>query len=562
MKGINFILLLVSLTTTVDIVSANEQWRWAKNIGKLGVRNYQSLEVLAPWGERGVVGAGTWMTDDSYKIEDINVPSSESMVGVFAFDDVGNIKWGSFLATGAREYNITVTSIQTDPEDNIYIAFSYLGLYCVIDKDTIYNLGSSDALVVKLNAQGKLLWHKRLATNGFDMVNALAVSADRHLYVTGGEVDNTNGNNKNSYLKKWDDKGIEKWSIDVTNPAPNFSTMATDELGNVYLSGYTGLPISINNVQLFNELSGASKMFILKFDPSGKLLKSTIVGDYTTSFCLHYANDKIYVASSLYVGNAYPSFSPGLKVERFSPDIVLEWAVISEYDSEAYSFAQPNGIAVDKNEIVSVIGNFSGDFKFGEYNISNPDRINFEPFYVNDNIFLTNINSDGQVLNLNRYGDKFSDSGSAITLLRDGRTAISGAFSSDQLLFGDYILENLSEIFVYSQHNIVIYFKSNLAYVAVFDLSQISNTLEQASIAQLQLHPNPSQDHFYIRSEAFTENPVQIQIFSTDGKLLSQQNLLPNGNSLRVETGTLPPGMYIANIIVDQQLSAQRFVKY
>jgi hypothetical protein len=53
-----------------------------------------------------------------------------------------------------------------------------------------------------------------------------------------------------------------------------------------------------------------------------------------------------------------------------------------------------------------------------------------------------------------------------------------------------------------------------------------------------------------------------VQLFSTDGKLLSQQNILPMGNSLRVETAALPPGLYIVNIIAEGQLSAQRFVKY
>jgi Secretion system C-terminal sorting domain len=552
--------LPILLALLFQVQMSAQEWQWAKSFGRLDIRNYQEIKAIAPWGENGVVGAAIMGSDLPFNVESVVVPASENMVAIFTFDSSGNILWGSFLATGEREYNLSIAGVQVDKWNNVYVAFSFLGLYCVIDRDTIYNQGSSDGLIVKLNSAGKVVWYRSLASSGDDAVTSLQMTAANEICVTGSESDGSGGNRR-SYLKKINDKGTELWSLVINESAPNFSKLQSDEAGNIYVLGNANQSFSVKNVPVSIANEGYFHTFILKLDRNGKLLRSVLSQQYTESSCMHYVDGKIYFASSLYVENQYPSFAPGIKIERFSTNLAQEWMTSSEYSEDSFSYVNPTGLTVDKNGTISVIGSFSGEFKFGSYTISNPDRINPEPFRFNENIFLAHVNSDGEVLRLDRFGDRFHDQGNGITTLKDGRIAIGGFFSSDQLSFGDFALENTSDVFIYAQHSLVVYFKTVLAFMAVLDISNISTAPTQDKAPTFLLYPNPSQDYFYLRSEAFTENPVQIQIFSTDGKLLSQQNLLPNGNSLRVETAALPPGLYIVTTIANEQISSARFVK-
>jgi hypothetical protein len=178
-------------------------------------------------------------------------------------------------------------------------------------------------------------------------------------------------------------------------------------------------------------------------------------------------------------------------------------------------------------------------------------------------IFFLRFDGEGNALGGQALGNKMQNHFSGMHYNSSNHLMLSGSFQADTLKLGTEMLINYAtEVYYPGSHWMPGYhYRHPLGFVArVFPTA---TNLTLANVKQrFFLHPNPSQDHFYIRSEAFTENPVQIQIFSTDGKLLNQQNLLPNGNSLRIETSTLPPGMYLVGVIVDGQMAAERFVKH
>jgi hypothetical protein len=104
-------------------------------------------------------------------------------------------------------------------------------------------------------------------------------------------------------------------------------------------------------------------------------------------------------------------------------------------------------------------------------------------------------------------------------------------------------------------------YRSYYSYLTTFRGSVISGTIQNQKGYNFLLYPNPTQNTLYLQSEAFTGQPVQVQIFSADGRLVRQQNISGAMQTIQIHTGDLPPGMYIATTIVNQEIISTRFVK-
>jgi hypothetical protein len=154
------------------------------------------------------------------------------------------------------------------------------------------------------------------------------------------------------------------------------------------------------------------------------------------------------------------------------------------------------------------------------------------------------------------------DQGKTIAVLNNGKLAMVGMFMSDTVTFGDLAAVNPTDLQVFSTHGFTYYFRNTYAYLTVFSDANINTLVRNLqNRVSILAYPNPTSQTLYLQSEAFTGQPVQVQIFSADGRLVRQQNISGAMQTIQVQTGDLPPGMYIATTIVNQQISSARFVK-
>ncbi len=130
------------------------------------------------------------------------------------------------------------------------------------------NAGDSDAFLSKYDASGTLQWIRQFGTSDRD--EGLDVSADElgSIYVSGytdGSLEGANAGGSDAFISKYDASGTLQWTRQFgTAELDRSHGVSADRLGNVYVSGQT-----------YGTLEGAnpsgSDAFISKYDASGTL---------------------------------------------------------------------------------------------------------------------------------------------------------------------------------------------------------------------------------------------------------------------------------------------------
>jgi hypothetical protein len=147
----------------------------------------------------------------------------------------------------------------------------------------------SDIFINKYDADGALLWSKDWSDSGDETAYDLAVDDSANVYVV-GSGNGYGGGNNDAILLKVDADGNLIWQKTWNASDDDFATgVALDEDGNIYVTGQT---------QSFG--AGYYDGFLLKFDAAGNLVWQKIWGEFgydmSNSVAVNKANGNIIVA--------------------------------------------------------------------------------------------------------------------------------------------------------------------------------------------------------------------------------------------------------------------------
>jgi hypothetical protein len=182
--------------------------------------------------------------------------------------------WTRTLDTGGAAYS---SGVSHDGQGNIYqVAYTYGSAFGP-------NAGYNDALVVKYDTAGNLLWTRQFGTAGID--NAFAIAADSlgNVYVSGGAfatIDDWNSGNQDIFVTKLDASGNLQWTRNLGTTANDANaSIWADGLGNVYFSGYVGGALGeYPGAALSGAPIGATDLVVGKYSAAGDLLWMSQLG--------------------------------------------------------------------------------------------------------------------------------------------------------------------------------------------------------------------------------------------------------------------------------------------
>ncbi|MFO0913441.1 MAG: SBBP repeat-containing protein [Pirellulales bacterium] len=178
-------------------------------------------------------------------------------VFVRKYDSAGNLEWTRQFGSSDTD-NGSHTSV--DALGNLYISgttFSSFGGT---------NAGRTDAFLTKYSAAGDVNWIRQFGTDTYDVGGGVITDNYGHVLVTGytsGSLDGENIGHTDVYVRRYSDAGDLQWSHQFGTNArdeiqPYGSSISSDELGNIYVSGQT-------NGVLSGQFSGLSDAFLVKF---------------------------------------------------------------------------------------------------------------------------------------------------------------------------------------------------------------------------------------------------------------------------------------------------------
>ena len=209
--------------------------------------------------------------------------TSASMVDPFfmKINSTGTIQW--FKHVPVTGMNDTPWGIKADFCGNILITGTYGGT-ANFPCGAITDVGSGDIFISKYDPNGNCLWAVSAGGNATDGGNGISLDAAGNVFVTGKYAGmatfgtftvNAQGLNYNGFIAKLNSSGVFQWvkkfgAGGQGNPADEGNAIATDSIGNSYVTGY------FNDTATFGQFTmiatgGLNKndVCIMKLNPNG-----------------------------------------------------------------------------------------------------------------------------------------------------------------------------------------------------------------------------------------------------------------------------------------------------
>lgn len=169
------------------------------------------------------------------------------------FDAAGNLQWTKEFGTDKFDQ---VNDVSLDPTGNVFAAGFTEGSFGAP------HVGSRDAFLSKVDAAGTVQWSRQFGTNGIDEFNGVATDSVGNAYVTGytGSIFLFD-----ALLRKYDADGNLQWTRQVNTAGEDFGIGVTVDLGgNVYMTGSTQGSLDGMN-------AGSHDAYLQKYDTAGNL---------------------------------------------------------------------------------------------------------------------------------------------------------------------------------------------------------------------------------------------------------------------------------------------------
>lgn len=230
--------------------------------------------------------------------------------------------------------------------------------------------------------------------------------------------------------------------------------IATDSYGNVYATGYyTDSIMSFGTLSIASE--GEDEGFIAKYDPSGNLLWAKSFGgknqDRGTSITTDYLGNVIlsgfFHSDTLIIGGNSFFYSLGASdifVAKFNTSGNLLWA--RAYGSQSVDVN--NSVVTDRQGNVFIAGSFAGtSISFGTTSLINSGVVGY------DDLFIAKLNSSGNELWAISQGNSIGgEVAKQLAVDSIGNLFVAGAFNGNSTSLGSYNFNNshsgLNDLFI------------------------------------------------------------------------------------------------------------------
>jgi hypothetical protein len=272
-------------------------------------------------------------------------------VWVAKFNNNGERQWIQQFGSSSGDY---CNEIATDSSGNIYIT-GYTG-----GDLGGQNAGDVDAWVAKYDTSGKQQWIQQFGSSVTDVSNGIATDSSGNIYLTGstsGNLEGQNAGREDTWFAKYNSNGERQWIQQVGTSGVDLSNgIATDNSGNIYITGYT-------NGNLEGQNAGIFDAWVAKYDTTGKQLWIDQFGSFGRDFSSGLATDDS--------GNIYLTGDTEGNLEGQNAGFYDTWFAkydttgkqlwIDQFGSSEFDYS--SGIATDSNGNIYLTGSTLGNLE-------------------------------------------------------------------------------------------------------------------------------------------------------------------------------------------------------
>ncbi len=431
------LLTIIKMSTFILIFFATtlqaQNYEWTSTIGGLGK---EQVNAIATDNNDNVYICGSFRetVDFDPSVAEMNITSTGSAdVYIEKLNPAGELLWVKTFGSTSPDYAF---DLKLDANANVYVIGRFVK---TIDFDpgagntSITSAGATDIFLEKLDTDGNFQWVKTWGSSSTDGGEALAVDNDGNIYTTGyfrktidfdlgtGTADLTaQGSNKNIYIQKMDTNGNHIWVKGLLGANCYPSAITTDDLGNVYTTGYFSGTVDFDPAMpAVNKTShGQNDIFTQKLSSNGDFVWVSTVegtGNNTPSDLAVASDGSVFVTGSF---NGTADFDPSSNTMNV-PTTGQEDGFLQKLDNDGelmfvkriggISGDRVNGLFITPNNTIWITGSFNGSMII--------DASHDPVVSVGDNdddVFVAGYGLDGTFESIWSFGSAFVDKGNKI----------------------------------------------------------------------------------------------------------------------------------------------------
>lgn len=531
------LLLIASSSNAQDIL-------WEKSYGG---KHAEYLFDAQPTADYGFILAGSSISGKTGNKEDAN--KGDLDYWIWKMDEKGELDWQkSFGGSGVDLLqSIRLTS------DGGYILAGISNSIKGLDKhdDT---KGNDDFWIIKLDAKGNELWQKTIGGSGQEKLHSITLTADGG-YLLGGssasyktlstsgvedllsKSENTRGNLDYWIVKLKKDGSIEWQKTLGGKYADEVKSVAVLANGNYLIGGTSNSPISGDKTQ---DNLGLNDFWLLQLDKTGNVVwQQTIGGEQDDNlFALTATNDGGFIVGGNSNSPTSNSKTKGSEkgsdfwVVKFDKDATVLW-------QEVYNYGE-------RDVLTSIIENEDGTYLIGGYAQSeaNSNSLSLAKVKkgdkdgINDYIALK-TSSKGEEIWTQTVGSKGEEVMKKMFETRDGGYLLAGTSLSTT---------------GFSKDRKAVIGGNDFWVVKLKD-----KTKPEKEKLPIEAFPNPVVTFTNIII-GFDYTSGTANIYDLSGRQL-QSHILDGNRTLPVEMSNYPSGIYIVEIVTDNEKNSIKIIK-
>jgi hypothetical protein len=268
-----------------------------------------------------------------------------------------------------------VASVGVDASGNVYVGGTFAGSMD-LGGNVLVSTGTADVFVASFDTSGNHRWSAQFGGTGPETLNGIAVTPAGGVALAGtfygsvsfGERTLESVNGLDSFVAKLDEAGAPVWAQRIGETADQTArSVAIDGDENVVVAGHFSgvlfctsppIPVCVSS-------AGGTDIFVRKYDPSGTVSWTRVLGDSQNQFI--------------------------------------------------------GGVAVDRDSDVLFTGQFNGTMSLGSEHVDNSG--------LGPNLFVAKLDSGGNALWMHQYGDTLRQQGNGIAVDAAGTVLVTGMYS-------------------------------------------------------------------------------------------------------------------------------------
>ncbi len=449
-------IIIIASCLTLGGYAQNPALEWVKQIG--GATAVTSITTDAS-GNIYTTGYFTGTTDFDPGSDVFNLTAVGEDIFIQKLDANGNFIWAKKMGS---VYDDRGHSITTDADGNVYTTGFFRDLADFDPGPDIYNLTAvgEDIFILKLDADGNFIWAKDMGASNHDQGASITTDANGNVYTTGhfwGTADFKPGQGvyhltatySDAFIQKLNANGDFLWAKKVGgNYYDSGDVIATDANRNIYLAGRFTETVDFDPGSGIYNLTATidGDAFIQKLDDNGNFLWAKQLEGSIISMTID-ADDNVYTTGRF---NQTVDFDPGVGVYNLTSvgdgDIFIQkldtngnFIWVKQMGADGHD--RGNSIATDASGNVYTTGRFEGTVDFnpglGVQNLTSTG---------DHDIFIQKLNTNGNLLWVEKIGGSAYDSGNSIATDANGNVHTTGSFRETVDFAPGVDVQNLTSI--------------------------------------------------------------------------------------------------------------------